>query len=68
MKINFNGQEMTSSENCTLYNLLTQLEIDPQRRGLALCLNLEVLPRGEWSSTTLSANDRIDLVIAAPGG
>ena len=68
MTINFNGQEMTTKENCTLHNLLTQLEIDPQRRGLALCLNLEVLPRGKWSETTLSTNDRIDLVIAAPGG
>lgn len=68
MTITFNGQDMITADNISLFDLLTSLEIDPQRRGLALCLNLEVLPRGEWESTTLKASDRIDLVIAAPGG
>ena len=68
MTITFNGQEMTTSENSTIYELLASKQIDPQRRGLALCLNLEVLPRGEWAETTLKASDRIDLVVAAPGG
>lgn len=68
MTINFNGKEMTFNSSISITELLEKIEVDGQRNGVALCLNLEVLPKNLWDDTQLSDQDRIDLVVAAPGG
>ncbi|MFU8851043.1 sulfur carrier protein ThiS [Micromonospora sp. SL1-18] len=39
-----------------------------QRRGLAVAVNGEVVPRGGWSATTLRDGDRVEVLSAAQGG
>lgn len=68
MTINFNGKAMSFDSALSITELLAHVEVDSQRMGIALCLNLEVLPKETWESTLLSDQDRIDLVVAAPGG
>jgi sulfur carrier protein len=68
MTINFNGKEMIFESSLSISELLKKIDVDGQRNGIALCLNLEVLPKNEWEDTQLSDQDRIDLVVAAPGG
>lgn len=38
------------------------------RSGIAVALNGEVVPRSEWSDTTLTDGDRVEVLVAAQGG
>jgi thiamine biosynthesis protein ThiS len=48
--------------------LLVVLGLDPERRGIAVARNGEVVPRSAWETTTLEPEDRIDVVGAVQGG
>ena len=63
-----NGTEQSFNTNLNLTQLLTELKIDTERQGLALCLNMQVIPRQSWELTSLKEQDRVEIVIAAPGG
>lgn len=40
----------------------------PSPRGVAVARNGDVVPRSAWSSTALSAGDRLEILTAAAGG
>ena len=42
--------------------------LDPDRHGIAIALDGEVVPRGELGSTTLAAGQRVEVVEAIGGG
>jgi sulfur carrier protein len=48
--------------------LLGALGYDATGRGLAVALNDEIVPRGEWETTPLVPGDRIEIVGAVQGG
>lgn len=52
----------------TLDGLLDELGQTPGRRGIALALNGEVVPRGRWVETVLSEGDSVEIVGAVQGG
>ena len=69
MNILLNGQNFQSSnDKSSVLDLLVEKGIDTNKPGIALCLNLEVIPKEQWELTALKEGDRIDLVVAAPGG
>ena len=69
MNIILNGKNFTPSKvEINIAELLEEKGIDSNKPGIALCLNLEVIPHHQWSNTKLEDGDRIDLVVAAPGG
>ena len=68
MILSVNGQEKTVDNELSLPDLLSEMELDTNRNGIALCVNLEVIPKAMWDKTILKNNDRIEIVIAAPGG
>jgi sulfur carrier protein len=37
-------------------------------RGVAVAVNGEVVPRGTWAATALTAGDRVEVLTAAQGG
>jgi sulfur carrier protein len=37
-------------------------------RGVAVAVNGEVVPRGAWGGTALTAGDRVEVLTAAQGG
>ena len=39
-----------------------------ERRGIAVAVNDEVVPRSEWDSTGFADGDRVDVVRAVQGG
>jgi sulfur carrier protein len=43
-------------------------EVTDQRRGLAVAVNGEVVPRGGWPATVLADGDRVEVLSAAQGG
>ncbi len=50
----------------TVVGLLESLEIDPRR--VAVELNLEILPKTDYETTTLQDGDRIEIVHFVGGG
>ena len=54
------------AEGMTALGLLVELGLDGAR--LALELNRQVLPRGQWPSRALVQGDRVEIVRAIGGG
>jgi sulfur carrier protein len=48
--------------------LLRELGHDPQRPGIAVAINEEVVPRREWPVRPISFGDRVEIVGAVQGG
>jgi sulfur carrier protein len=61
-----NGERRELSEEATVANLVEQLSAPP--RGVAVAIDGEVVPRGEWAETTLPHGARVEVVAAIQGG
>ena len=68
MTLLVNGKEQNFQERLNLKQLLNHLDLQTDRMGLALCVNMQVIPREQWDGKELNEGDRIEIVIAAPGG
>jgi sulfur carrier protein len=66
MTVVVNGKPTEIPEGETLLALIRRLEV-PQN-GVAIALNLQVVPRTEHSLTKLKPGDRVELVRAVGGG
>jgi sulfur carrier protein len=65
VEIIING-EPTRIEAMSVAALLEHLGIDPQR--VAVELNLDILPKGEYATTPLKEGDRLEIVHFVGGG
>lgn len=65
MEIIVNGETRTATP-VSITELLRSLDIDPRR--VAVELNQDILPKGEYESTILNAGDRIEIVHFVGGG
>ncbi len=61
-----NGQVEELPDGLSVRSLLEHLGLDPD--GVAVALNLEVVPRGEHRTRMLQQDDRVELVRAVGGG
>ena len=50
----------------TVANLVEQLSAPP--RGVAVAIDGEVVPRGQWAATPLPEGARVEVVAAIQGG
>jgi sulfur carrier protein len=66
--VTVNGQEREVEADATLASLVESLGTPGGGRGVAVALDGEVIPRGEWSDTALRAGARIEVVVAVQGG
>jgi thiamine biosynthesis protein ThiS len=66
MKIELNGEEKKLPEAMTLMELVSFLELVPER--LAIELNRSVVRKGDWPATELSDGDRVEIVHFVGGG
>ncbi|WP_018252447.1 sulfur carrier protein ThiS [Salinispora mooreana] len=66
MELMVNGAGRTLPAGTTLADLV-QVVTD-QKRGLAVAVNGEVVPRGGWPATPLRDGDRVEVLSAAQGG
>ena len=48
--------------------LLAEKGIDSSRGGVAVALNGEVVPRGDWDQTPVNPDDKIEIVHIVRGG
>jgi sulfur carrier protein len=66
MIVTVNGEERSLPADATLGTLLEDLAAPA--RGVAVAINGEVVPRGEWAATVLEEGVRIEVVAAIQGG
>ena len=66
MRILVNGEVKECEEGISLSDLIELLELQPQR--IAVELNREVVRRGDWKSTVLRNEDRLEIVHFVGGG
>jgi thiamine biosynthesis protein ThiS len=66
LRVYLNGESKDVRESLTLADLVADLDLPAVR--IAIELNRTVVRRSDWSQTTLSENDRIEVVHFVGGG
>ena len=66
--ITFNGQASEVPAGETVAGALGRLGVSPQQRGVAVAVDGEVVPRGEWGSFVLDEGARLEVLTAMQGG
>lgn len=68
MKIKLNGEEKTLKSEVVLSDFLeNELNVEDSK-GIAVAVNLNIVPRSKWDTTTIRENDEIEIVHAVQGG
>lgn len=66
MNILLNGQNKSIDHNTNIDQLLISLDLNNKR--LAVEVNQEIIPRGDFATFTLSELDKVEIVQAIGGG
>jgi sulfur carrier protein len=66
MRVTINGTDRAVPGAVTVAELVT--ELTPYRRGVAVAVNGEVVPRTGWAHLALCEGDRVEVLTAAQGG
>ena len=66
MKVLVNGEPTELASGATVEAVLASLELPD--RGVAVAVDAEVVPRGEWPAHQLSEGARIEVLRAIQGG
>ena len=67
LAIRLNGKDETVAV-ATVAELLTSLGVDLARRGIAVAVNGEVVPRRNWAEHRLAVADDVEVVRPLQGG
>jgi sulfur carrier protein len=65
--IELNGNPTELPEDATLIDAVHAVGTT-ERRGVAVAVGGEVVPRGEWGSRTLTGGEDVEIVRAVQGG
>ncbi len=69
MRVKLNGESRELTDGATVADLVERSGLEAQRRrGIAVAVDSEVIPRSEWESTELSEGQAVELVTAIQGG
>ena len=63
-----NGEQTEVADGTTVTALLERLDVPPEGRGVAVAVDAEVVPRGEWAQTTLRPGQSVEVLAAMQGG
>ena len=66
MTLHINGQPREFPDGLTVASLVTQLGMKADR--VAVELNLEIVPRAKWETTSLHHGDKLEVVHFVGGG
>jgi sulfur carrier protein len=66
MDVFVNGELTDLPEGATVATVLAKLDLPA--RGIAVALDREVIPRGQWERTVLGDASRLEVVRAVQGG
>jgi sulfur carrier protein len=68
VRVTINGEPHELASASSLADAVSALSGAPAGRGVAVALDGEVVPRGQWERTQLAEGARIELVVAVQGG
>ncbi|MEE8395074.1 MAG: sulfur carrier protein ThiS [bacterium] len=68
MKITVNGAPRLLEPSATLLEVLHSLKLASLERGIAVCVNGEVVRRQEWERCQIRPGDELEVVQATQGG
>jgi sulfur carrier protein len=68
MTIVLNGEAHELAPGTTVRALLEALAVPGGARGVAVAVDAEVVPRGEWDTTELDEGARVEVLRAIQGG
>jgi sulfur carrier protein len=63
-----NGEPTELETGATVQSALATLALPAGERGVAVAVDAEVVPRGEWTARELSEGARIEVLRAIQGG
>ena len=63
-----NGESREVADGLGLTDLLRDMQLPPEQRGIAVARNGDVVLRASWPETTLLAGDRLEILHAVQGG
>jgi sulfur carrier protein len=66
--ITVNGKPSDVPGGATVAALLARLDVPAQARGVAVAVDAEVVPRGEWETHVVGDGAQVEIVTAVPGG
>jgi sulfur carrier protein len=68
MTVVVNGEQRELPPGTTVSTLLDALDVPGGVRGVAVAVDAEVVPRGEWETTELGDGARVEVLHAIQGG
>ena len=68
MRVLLNGAETELADGATVEAALESLDLPAAGRGVAVAVDAEVVPRGEWGATELHDGARVEVLRAIQGG
>ena len=68
MTIELNGERVELGERATLIDAVERAGVADERRGVAVAVDGEVVPRAEWEATALRPGQSVEVVRAIGGG
>ena len=66
--ITVNGRPSEVAAGGTVAALLARLEVPADARGVAVAVDAEVVPRGEWDTHVVGEGAQVEIVTAVQGG
>jgi sulfur carrier protein len=68
MTIELNGTPVEIAPGARVGDAVARSGADPERRGVAVAVDGEVVPRSAWDDTELREGQRVEVVGAIQGG
>ena len=68
MRVLLNGHETELAEGATVQAAVEALALPAAGRGVAVAVDAEVVPRGEWPAHALADGAKVEVVHATQGG
>jgi sulfur carrier protein len=68
MKVVLNGSPAELEAGATVRSALDSLDLPGAGRGVAVAVDAEVVPRGQWDATKLHEGARVEILRAIQGG
>jgi sulfur carrier protein len=68
MNVVLNGEPHDLADGATAAEAVTASGAPPAGRGVAVAIDGEVVPRGQWDATVLREGQRVEVLQAVQGG
>ena len=68
MRVLLNGAETELDDGATVESAIAALDLPAAGRGVAVAVDAEVVPRGQWPAHELHDGARVEILRAIQGG